>query len=89
MVERYDPTTGEPWPTEERGKMWLKSFGIMEEEKPRVFWAIFRHEGKPYCAKYKMGENESPYVFEDIADALAHCWDKAWGDVLEEQNEGT
>jgi len=84
MAQRYDPTTGEPWPPEDQPKMWMKSFSVMEEDKPHVLWMVCRCDGKPYCSKYTMKEDESPYVFEDVEDARARCWDDCWRQVMED-----
>ena len=65
-------------------RMRLKSFSVMEDDKPGVFWASFRYQGKPYCARW---ETEDYETFEEIADALSHCWDIAWAKVKEDYGE--
>ena len=53
-----------------------------------LYQACFEHKGKPYSGSYEMDmELEDHETFEDIADALAHCWDMAWGRVKDAGEE--
>jgi len=57
----------------------------VEEDNPSHFYACFEHKNKPYIGDFIQSEDVD--VFENIDDALARCWDIAWGKVKKDGNE--